>query len=189
MKARLANEDGSNEFPVTNGVKQGCVLASTLFNFMFGMMLLSAFKESDLGIEITSRTDWDVYKSQRLKSITKISKALVRDLQDADDCALVAYSEKDLQEMANALSAATKRYDLTMAIMKTAPGTTLKDPEIKIDNKTLKNIDAFTYLRCTLASNNSLDKEISNRIAKASTAFSRLRKRVWNETKCAVYRV
>ena len=84
--------------------------------------------------------------------------------------------------MAYALFAATKRYDLTMAIMKTAPGTTLKDPEIKIDNKTLKNIDAFTFLGCTLASNNSLDKEISNRIVN-------LRKRVWTETNYAVYRV
>ena len=53
--------------------------------------------------------------------------------------------------------------------------TTLKDPEIKIDNKTLKNIDAFTYLGCTLTSNNSLDKEISNWIAKASAA-SRLKR-------------
>ena len=200
MRARLANGDENNEFPVTNGVKQVCVLAPTLFSFMFSMMLLSAFKESDLGIEITYRTDGGVYKTQRLKSITKISKALVRDLLYADDCAIVAYSEKDLQEMANALSAATKRYGLTISIKKTevlyqpAPGTTRKDPEIKIDNQKLKNVDAFTYLGCTLTSNNSLDKEISNRIAKASAAFGRLRKRVWDErglkteTKCAVYR-
>ena len=102
--------------------------------------------------------------------------------------------------MAYALFAATKRYGLTISITKTevlyqpAPGTTRKDPEIKIDNQTLKNVDAFTYLGCTLTSNNSLDKEISNRIAKASAAFGRLRKRVWDErglkteTKCAVYR-
>ena len=164
------------------------------------MMLLSAFKESDLGIEITYRTDGGIYKTQRLKSITKISKALVRDLLYADDCAIVAHSEKDLQEMANALSAATKRYGLTISIKKTevlyqpAPGTIRKEPEIRIDNQVLKNVDAFTYLGSTLTSNNSLDKEISNRIAKASSAFGRLRKRVWDdrglkiETKCAVYR-
>ena len=201
MKAGLVNGDESNEFPVTNGVKQGCVLAPTLFSFIFSMMLLSAFKESDLGIEITYRTDGGIYKTQRLKSITKISKALVRDLLYADDCAIVAHSEKDLQEMATALSNATKRYGLTISIKKTevlyqpAPGTTRKEePEIKIDNQILKNVDAFTYLGSTLTSNNTLDKEISSRIAKASSAFGRLRKRVWDdrglkiETKCAVYR-
>ena len=164
------------------------------------MMLLSAFKESDLGIEITYRTDGGIYKTQRLRSITKISKALVRDLLYADDCAIVAHSEKDLQDMATALSNATKRYGLTISIKKTevlyqpAPGTTRKEePEIKIDNQILKNVDAFTYLGSTLTSNNTLDKEISSRIAKASSAFGRLRKRVWDdrglkiETKCAVY--
>ena len=200
MKARLVNGDESNEFPVTNGVKQGCVLAPTLFSFIFSMMLLSAFKESDPGIEITYRTDGGIYKTQRLKSITKISKALVRALLYADDCAIVAHSEKDLQEMADALSAATKRYGLTISIKKTevlyqpAPGSIRKEPEIKIDNQILKNVDAFAYLGSTLTSNNSLDKEISNRIAKASSAFGRLRKRVWDdrglksETKCDVYR-
>ena len=200
MKAKLANGDDNNEFPVTNGVKQGCVLAPTLFSFIFSVMLLSAFKAADPGIEITYRTDGGVYKSQRLKAITKVSKALVRDLLYADDCAIVAHSEEDLQHLANALSTATKRYGLTISIKKTevmyqpAPGTAKKVPEIKIDNQTLKNVDAFTYLGSTLTSNNSLDKEISSRIAKASASFGRLRKRVWDnrglkiDTKCAVYR-
>ncbi|KAL8568596.1 hypothetical protein ACOMHN_006257 [Nucella lapillus] len=67
-------------------------------------------------------------------------------------------------------------------------------PEIKIDGKVLNNVDSFTYLGSSLSSSNSLDKEISNRIAKASASYGRLHKRVWNErglkleTKCAVYR-
>ena len=200
MKARLVNGDESNEFPVTNGVKQGCVLAPTLFSFIFSMMLLSAFKETDPGVEITYRTDGGIFKTQRLRSIRKISKALVRALLYADDCAIVAHSEADLQYMADALSAATKRFGLTISIKKTevlyqpAPGSVGKQPEIKIDDQILKTVDAFAYLGSTLTSNNSLDKEISNRIAKASAAFGRLRKRVWDdrglraETKCAVYR-
>ena len=34
----------SDPFPVTNGVKQGCVLASTLFSMMFSAMLTDAFR-------------------------------------------------------------------------------------------------------------------------------------------------
>ena len=55
-------------------------------------------------------------------------------------------------------------------------------------------MDSFTYLGSTISSSNSLDKEISSRIAKANASFGRLQKRVWTErgirtdTKCAVYR-
>ena len=43
-KARFANSGEDGEFAVTNGVKQGRVLASTLFSFILSMVLLSAFK-------------------------------------------------------------------------------------------------------------------------------------------------
>ena len=40
MIARVQNDGGfSDPFPVTNGVKQGCVLAPTLFSMMFSAML------------------------------------------------------------------------------------------------------------------------------------------------------
>ena len=50
MKVRLVNGSEGNEFPVLNGVKQGCVLAPTLLSVLFSIMLLSAFKDSDPGI-------------------------------------------------------------------------------------------------------------------------------------------
>jgi len=37
-----------NLFDVTNGTKQGCLLASFLFAIFFAMMLLVAFKDCDL---------------------------------------------------------------------------------------------------------------------------------------------
>ena len=40
MLERVQNDrEFSDQFPVTNGVKQGCVLASTLFSMMFSAML------------------------------------------------------------------------------------------------------------------------------------------------------
>ena len=45
MLARVQNDgEVSNPFPVTNGVKQGCALASTLFSMMFSAMLTDAFE-------------------------------------------------------------------------------------------------------------------------------------------------
>ena len=44
MLARVQNDgEFSDPFPVTNGVKQGCVLASTLFSMMFSATLTDAF--------------------------------------------------------------------------------------------------------------------------------------------------
>ena len=200
MKARLVIGSEDEEFPVTNGVKQGCVLAPTLFSFIFSMMLLAAFKESDPGIQITYRTDGGIFNKQRLKAKTKVNKALVRDLLYADDCAIVAHSAEELQALTDSLSQATKRFGLTISIKKTevlfqpSKRSLAPVPQIKIDGKVLNNVESFTYLGSSLSSNNSLDKEISSRIAKASASFGRLRKRVWNErglrldTKMAVYR-
>ena len=43
MLARVQNDgEFSDPFPVTNGVKQGCVLASKLFSMMFSAMLTDA---------------------------------------------------------------------------------------------------------------------------------------------------
>lgn len=52
-------DDGtfSTPFPVTNGVKQGCVLAPTLFSMVFTDMLSDAFNDFGFGINLTYRTD------------------------------------------------------------------------------------------------------------------------------------
>ena len=54
MLARVQNDgEFSDPFPVTNSVKQGCVLA--LFSMMFSAMLTDAFQDDDNGIPIRYR--------------------------------------------------------------------------------------------------------------------------------------
>ena len=48
----------SGPFPVTNGVKQGCVMASTLFSMMFSAMLTDSFLDCDA---IKFRFDWKLF--------------------------------------------------------------------------------------------------------------------------------
>ena len=56
MLTRVQNDgEFSDPFPVTNGVKQGCVLASTLFSMTFSAMLTDAFQDGDNGIPIWYR--------------------------------------------------------------------------------------------------------------------------------------
>ena len=73
MHARVQNDgEFSDPFPVTNGVKQGCVLASTLFSMMFSAMLTDAFLDGDNGIPIRYRFDGKLFNLRRLQAKSKV---------------------------------------------------------------------------------------------------------------------
>ena len=51
----------SGSFPISNGVKQGCVLAPTLFSIFFSIMLREAKEDLLDGIYIRFRTDGSLF--------------------------------------------------------------------------------------------------------------------------------
>ena len=68
MLARVQSDgEFSDPFPVTNRVKQGCVLASTLFSMMFSAMLTDAFQDDDNGIPIRYRFDGKLFNLKGCK--------------------------------------------------------------------------------------------------------------------------
>ena len=80
-----------------SGVKQGCMLAPTLFNTFFSMLLTYAFKESTDGIFLHTRKDGRLYNTARLKAKTKVRKILIREMLFADNAAVVSHTEEGLQ--------------------------------------------------------------------------------------------
>ena len=102
----LDNGDTSDSFPVTNGVKQGCVLTRTLFRMVFAAMLHDASKDNDDGIQLKYRTDEGVFNLRRLKAKTKVKVATLRELLFADDCALNSNTEAEMQQCVNHFSRA-----------------------------------------------------------------------------------
>ena len=84
---------------MTNGVKQGCVLALTLFSLMLSAMLTDAFRESKPGINITFRTDGKLFNPRRLEAATNVKETVLRDFLFADDCALNASDEQEMQAL------------------------------------------------------------------------------------------
>ena len=68
------------------------------------------------------------------------------------------------------------------------------DPVIRAGSAALKSVDRFCYLGSLLSNAADIDEEVSARIAKASAAFGRLTKRLWNDhgirvaTKVAAYK-
>ena len=75
----------SDSFPISNGVKQGCVLAPTLFSIFFSNMLREAKEDLPDGIYIRFRTDISLFNLRCLLARTKIIKELTTELLFADD--------------------------------------------------------------------------------------------------------
>ena len=117
MQARVRDNGAVSEsFTVTNGVKQGCVLAPTLFSIMFSTMLSDAFRNGDVGIKINYRMDGKLFNLRWLKGKTKVMSEIIKDFLFADDCALNAGSEEDMQESVDKFSTACSNFGLTISI-------------------------------------------------------------------------
>ena len=115
----LDNGDTSDSFPVTNGVKQGCVLAPTLFSMVFAVMLHEDSQVNDDGIQLKYRTDRGVFNLRRLKAKTKVMVASLRELLFADDCALIRNTEAEMQQCVKHLSKACDNFGFTISTKKT----------------------------------------------------------------------
>nr|VZI20073.1 unnamed protein product [Spirometra erinaceieuropaei] len=163
MMARVTDNGAVSEaFAVTNGVKQGCVLAPTLFSLMFSAMLMDAYRDERPGIHIAYRTDGHLLNQRRMHFESHVSTTTVHELLFAEDCALNTTSEEEMQRSMDLFSAAFENFGLVINTQKT----------VVVEN--------FPYLGSTLSRNTKIDDEVANRISKASQAFGRLQSTVWN---------
>ncbi|TWW71520.1 putative RNA-directed DNA polymerase from transposon X-element [Takifugu flavidus] len=169
----------SDPFKICCGVKQGCVLAPTLFGTLFSLLLRQAFGTATEGVYLHSRTDGNLFTLARLKAKTKVRPLVIRDMLFADDAAVVAHSQEHLQTLMDNFSHACQDFSLVISLNKTktmGQGTE-NPPSITINNYTLEAINTFTYLGSTITDNLSLDVELSRRIGKAASTFRKLTKR------------
>ena len=93
-------------FNVDVGVKQGCVLAPTIFNLFLSVVTLLAHKLLDPsdGVQIQYRLDGNLFNIRRLQATTKTTTQCIHELQYADDNALIAHSPEALQRALNVVS-------------------------------------------------------------------------------------
>jgi len=203
MQANVAQGSSiSKKFAVSSGVKQGCVLAPTLFSLYLSAMLEVAFTGANEGVYIQTRHDADLFKVSQFQAKTKTSQKIVREMLFADDSALVAHEEESMQVLVDRFSAAAKQFSLKINIRKTEclyqpvknVNPVPSPKEINVEGEGLVQCKNFVYLGSTISSNARLEHEISLRMGKASAAYGLLKTRLWENhrvttrIKCKVYR-
>ncbi|GFS06419.1 hypothetical protein ElyMa_006543800 [Elysia marginata] len=120
MQAQVLDDgEPSDPFPVSSGVKQGCVLAPTLFSMMVSVMLTDAFSADTLDIDIRYRTYGKLYNPQSLQAKNKVQTDRIQDFLFVDGCALNAGNEADMQHSMNLFSTACDNFGLTISSKKT----------------------------------------------------------------------
>ncbi|BHF57867.1 hypothetical protein SprV_0100081300 [Sparganum proliferum] len=153
MMERVTDDGAVPEaFAVTNEVKQGCVLAPTLFSLMFSAMLIDAYRDERPRIHIAYRTDGHLLNHKRMHFQSHVSTTAVHEHLFADVCAPNTTSEEDMQGSMNLFSAACENFGLVINTEKTVVMHQLPSdaayvaPKINVNGTQLQVVDNFTYL-------------------------------------------
>ena len=106
----------SDPFDIRSGVKQGCVIAPTLFRDFFAVLLKQDFRvATEASISRPGQT-----KIRALQPFQTKSKVQMKcDFLFADDAAITAHSAEDLQQLMNRFRKAFQDFGLTISLKKT----------------------------------------------------------------------
>ena len=162
----------SEPFSIVSGVRQGCILAPTLFNTAVDRTLRQTVEARGIGTTFADNFP------------------LLTDLDFADDAALLAESFDMFSEILETFSNAASKLGLQVSWPKTkiqslspwiAPPASLSVPPNKVET-----VESFTYLGSVVNQNCSSAADILRRIALASSVLGRLTK-VWNSARISVH--
>ncbi|VDL91247.1 unnamed protein product [Schistocephalus solidus] len=181
MMARVTDNGAVSEAcSVTNGAKQGCVLPPTLFSLMFFAMLMDAYRGERPGICIAYQMNGRLLNPRWMHFHSCVSTANIHEHLFADDRALNAKTEGDMQRSLDIFAAVCDKLGLRINTEKTAimhqrpPNTTYNAARINLNGTELKSVDTLTNLDSNLSRNTKIDGEVAHRIAKPSQAFGRM---------------
>ena len=147
------------------------------------------------------RLDGSLFDLTRLTAKTKTLERLLLEALFADDCALMAHNEHHLQVIVDVFYEAAKHFGLTISLQQDrgpSPACTSDPSSTALYHHRWHSakecrVIQITYLGSTISNDGTLDREITNRVQKASQAFGRLRikilqhKNISLSTKLKVY--
>ena len=173
----IAQVDGmiSELFHVVNRVKQGCVLAPTLFGIYFSAILREATPNinlANLDVGLRTRFDANLFLTSRLKAKTKTTTLHVCEALYADDVAICSHSEEQLQSIIDSFSNTCSVLGLKISVEKTV----IMSHGTQVAKTTLSD-EALKLVENLMSNNVTLNKELNTRPGKAATSLGRLSKK------------
>jgi len=95
----------SDSFDIKSGVKQGCVLAPTLFSIFVALLLKHAFGTATEGVYLHTTSDGPLFNLVLLKVKTKVRETTIRDMLFA---AVSSHTKQEFQRLMDRFSQACK---------------------------------------------------------------------------------
>ena len=191
------NGELSDPFDINSGVQQGGIPSCILFNVLFDFIVRRVIEQVKLlgitGIKLAYGSN-DFFHSANANYESFDALLLLY----ADDVVMMCNSTSDLKLFIQCFEQVTQKFGLTMSVKKTRimslkqlqqDLTTNKvireevvdnlNLTITIRNEIIETVDEFRYLGCYTTRDQSIEKELETRLAKASTAFNMLRHVIW----------
>lgn len=165
----------SQEFDIKTGVRQGCVMSSTIFTLAIDWVMRQTTKDSNTGIR------WTLLSS-------------LEDIDFADDLALLAHTHKHMQEKTSKLHSVGQQIGLKINIKKSEVMTlNIQNPApIIINDQNIRTTEEFTYLGSVVTNTGGAEVDIGKRLNKARHIFRQMNN-VWRtdqyslKTKLKIY--
>ena len=155
-------------FKITTGVRQGDVLSPILFNLVVDWIM----KKIDANVH---------------GGVTWTNNTTIRDVEYADDVCLVSQTMEHMSAMTDSLHDEAKKIGLEINRNKSKAMKARIDDNahIIVDGEELEEVDHFTYLGSELTVDGDIRREVNIRIGKAGAAFKKLNK-VWSNSGLSV---
>lgn len=166
----------TEEIPVAVGIRQGDSLSPVLFNTVMDE-IINSVKKTTLGY--------------------KIGHNISQIICFADDVALTADSEDNLQRMLFQLNKTAKHYNMKIATEKTKAMVIAKEPvrcKLMVEEKVIEQVRKFKYLGLEITSNRNIVEEVRSQATKATLISGQLRDIIWRnrymniDSKTRIYR-
>jgi len=155
------NDKLSEDFKVNTGVRQGAIASPVLFNFVIDWVMRKA-------VESCTRNNRKVGIS--------LGNKVVTDFDYADDIALMAGNESDMQFFVDKICFFGKMVGLCINPDKSKVMSicTIAPCKISVYGSELENVDSFRYLGSLLSADGCSDRDIVSRIGFAQASFQQL---------------
>ena len=197
---RVGN-DLTEDIEVTNGLRQGCTLAPTLFNLYFSaVMACWRARCPQAGVTVRYRIGRKLVGDRTAKS--RLLEINMTESQFADDVSVYTATREALEQVGAEFVSTAVNWGLTVSLEKTkllTLGMQLKPEDnlpVQLDGGEIAIVeDIFTYLGSSITRDGEVRGEVSMRLGRASRAFACLRSAIFHNkqlsmaTKCEVYNV